>query len=648
MRGFTGSVGFVDLSRMETRVETPPWEFYRKLLGGRNFVLNYLLEIPSSVDPLGPENRIIVATSPLTSTGFPGTSRFSIGCKSPLTGGFGEGEAGGWFGPELQRAGFDALVVDGVSEEPVYLWISDGAIEIRSANGVWGLETAEAHAELLSAVDSDSARIALIGPAGEMLVRFACIASDLRNFCGRGGMGAVWGSKKLKAIVAKGSAPPEMADQDGLRSLTKWFQGAFEENPGLSLKGKIGTMFGVQPMSEMGLLPTRNFTAGSFAEAHCITGETLVETTVREREGCRACPVRCKRVVTGAEFDHRYGGPEFESIGSLGSNCGIGNPDVIVKANERCNALGLDTISTGVTVAFAMECGEAGLLGKFEHEGEALRFGNGQALLDVCELIARRDGLGDILAEGSVRAAEAIGHGSIQFAMAVKGLEIPAHDPRGKWGVGLGYAVSPTGADHLQAAHDTWFERTPQPELESSYVDVSDLWPFGVYEPMPGPTLGREKVKAFVPLQKWWSLHNVLDVCIFVSTPEYRLTGLDKLCQLVSHATGWNVLDSELLRAGELGVTMARIFNIREGFSEAQDELPLRFHQDLPHAGGAHPGIPRSDLQEALLLYYGLLGWSSNGTPTAAKCEELGIYQDCKRWGFKPAGATGILQEGEG
>lgn len=644
MKGYAGKVAMVDLSTRRTEFQHPDWRFYRELIGGRNMVLHYLLQMAPRIAPLSPANRIVIATSAITSTGFPGTSRLSVGCKSPLSGGFAEGEAGGWFGPELQRAGVDCVVIDGAANEPVFLYIHGGEIEIRSAEAFWGLETAEAHKGILEDVGAQNARALLIGPAGEKLVRFACVASDLHNYCGRGGMGAVWGSKKLKGIAVVGATQPELADPEAIRRHIQWFAHSFPENAGLSSKGKFGTMLGVEPMSVMGLLPTLNFTRGSFAGAHAITGEQLVETLVGGREGCRACPVRCKRVVTGERLDNRYGGPEFESIGSLGSNCGIADPYFVVKANERCNALGLDTISAGVTIAFAMECEQAGLLRDQWPERPNLHFGNGEALLETCELIAKRSGIGDLLAEGSRRAAERIGQGSSEYSMAVKGLEIPAHDPRGKWGVALGYAVSPTGADHLQAAHDTWFERQPAPEIPYTYIDISDLWPFGIYDPMPGASLSGEKVRAFVQLQRWWALHNVLDLCIFVSAPEYRMAGLGVVRELVAAATGWNVLDSELLRAGELSITLARIFNAREGFSAEDDVLPERLHMELPFDSGTHPGIARVEFDAARRTYYELVGWSPDGTPTRAKCLELGILGRCSSWGFAPVEA----QRGQG
>jgi aldehyde:ferredoxin oxidoreductase len=302
-----------------------------------------------------------------------------------------------------------------------------------------------------------------------------------------------------------------------------------------------------------------------------------------------------------------------------------GDLAAVCKANEICNRYGLDTISTGVTIAFAMECFEKGLLTKKETEGLELRFGNAEALIAMCEKIALRQGIGDLLAEGSWRAAQVIGKGAERLTMTVKGQEIPAHEPRGKWGVGLGYAVSPTGADHLQAAHDTSFDCPPNPEEEYTYIDVSDLWPFGIYEPVPAEDLGPEKVRMFTFLQRWWSLHNVLDLCIFVSAPEYRMTGLRHLEELVRSATGWNVNEWELLRAGELGITLARVFNVREGFRRQDDWLPERFFETLKIRDREKKGISKESLCQAISLYYLLMGWDEEGVPYEWKLIDLGV-----------------------
>lgn len=624
--GYWGRIARIDLTSGSIRYEEPGWQFYRRYLGGRNIALHYLLqELAPGTDPFGPENKLVIATSVITGTDFPGSSRFTVAAKSPLTGGYGESEAGGWFGPELKKAGFDALIIEGKAPRPVYIWVHDGHIEIRDADHLWGKSIGDGWEMLRKEIGDPLVRVLQIGPAGERRVRFACIASDLRNFCGRSGLGAVMGAKNLRAIAARGTYKVPVYDKDALKELILWFGRNFRKNPGIVEKQKLGTALNVLPLNEMGLLPTRNFREGSFEGAESISGEALRERFLLRGEGCRACPVACKRVVRGPGIDGRYGGPEYESIGSLGSNCGVADLAAVCKANEVCNRYGLDTISTGVAIAFAMECFEKGLLTKEETEDLELRFGNAEALIAMCEKIALRQGIGDLLAEGSWRAAQTIGKGAERLTMTVKGQEMPAHEPRGKWGVGLGYAVSPTGADHLQAAHDTWFDRPPNLEEEYTYIDVSDLWPFGVYQPVSAETLGPDKVRMFTFLQRWWSLHNVLDLCIFVSAPEYRMTNLCHLAHLVRASTGWNVNVWELLRAGELGITMARAFNVREGFGSKDDRLPQRFFESMTYLGGKRAGISREEFERAVSLYYALMGWDREGIPQEWKLVDLGV-----------------------
>lgn len=625
MTGVWGRIARVNLSNGTVSYEEPRWEFYRQYMGGRNIALYFLLhEVPAGSDPLGEDNKLIVATSVVTGSDFPGTSRFTVAAKSPLTGGYGESEAGGWFGAELKRAGFDAVIVEGRAPQPVYIWIKNDNIEIRDASHIWGKSIGDGWDIIANSVGDPQVRILQIGPAGENLVRFACIASDLGNFCGRCGLGAVMGAKRLRAIAVRGTQELHVHNKVLLKDLTGWFRKNYRQNPGLIAKQVFGTAESVLPLNENGMLPTRNFSEGSFEEADRISAEELRRRFAAGSKACRGCPVACKRRVRGSGIEERYGGPEYETIGSLGSNCGIGDLSAICKANELCNKYGLDTISTGVTIAFAMECCEKGLLKS--DRAKTLRFGNAETVLELCRQIAFREGLGDLLAEGVARAAKHIGKGAEEFAMHVKGQEVPAHEPRGKWLVGLGYAVSPTGADHLQAAHDTFFSRPPNVEARYGFTDVSDLWGFGIYQPMPATSISKDKVRMFTILQRWWSLHNVLDICIFVSSPRYRMTSLCQLGKLVHAVTGWETHAWELLRVGEIGITLARVFNVREGFGKEDDRLPNRFHMPLPYLyNSTHPGIPKHDFNMALSLYYELMGWDETGIPKTWKLIDLGI-----------------------
>jgi aldehyde:ferredoxin oxidoreductase len=632
--GFNGKLLRVNLTNRYLKVEEKSDSFYRRLLGGRNVAAYLMLqEISPEVKPLDPENKIIFTTSVLTGTPIPGTSRFTVAAKSPLTGGYGESEAGGWWGPELKFAGFDAIIVEGRSKEPVYIWIDNGNVEIRSAEKLWGKETGIVQEEIKKELGDEKIKVLQIGPAGEKLVKYAAITNELRHWCGRTGLGAVMGSKNLRAIAVRGTSHVAMKEKDGVLEYTKWFARNVGKHPGLQDLMELGTAKNVIPLNEMGLLPTSNFRKGSFKEAKGISGEEIKNNISAKRDSCYACPIRCKRVIDyheeGLDIDERYGGPEYESIGSLGSNCEIGDGIIVCKANELCARYGLDTISTGVTIAFAMECMEKGIITEKDTGGIKLQFGNGRALLDMIEKIARREGFGDILAEGSYRAAEIIGNNSKQYSMTVKRQELPAHEPRGKWGVALGYAVSPTGADHLVAAHDTWFENEGHPEVRLSFIDISDVSVFGINKPVQAETLNEEKVRLFAHLEYLWGIYNVLDLCIFVGVPEYRMMTIEQLIELISYVTGWKLSFWELMKISEKGINMARLFNIKHGYNQPHfnDQLPDRLFAPLEN--GAHKGerIDRDEFNKALIIYYQIRGWTQDGVPTYGKFVELGIEE---------------------
>ena len=473
----------VNLTDGQITVETPDDVFYRRYLGGAGFVAYYLLkEVPPDTDPLGPENRLIFACGPLTGAPLAGSGRNAIGARSPLTGAMGESEVGGFWGAELKAAGFDAIIVEGQAASPVYLWVHDGGsagdlrptvgdlrptAELRDAAHLWGLENKPAHTAIREELGEQRARIALCGPAGEKLVRYAAILADLKHAAGRTGLGAVMGSKKLKAIAVRGTGKLPLADPTQVGALARWMRNNYRD-----LMGKfpdLGTGISTVPYNRSGALPVRNFRDGHLDGADVLGREGLAEHVVIRMESCYACVVGCKKVASLDEpypVDPAYGGTEYETATSLGSNCGVTDVYAVTKASERCNALGLDTISAGGTIAFAMECFEEGLLTTENTGGLDLRFGNAEVMLQLLELIAARQGIGDLLAEGSKRAAERIGVGKVKlppqlwggprggggaerFAVHVKGQEMPYHDPRIQHGLGLGYAVSYTGADHM-------------------------------------------------------------------------------------------------------------------------------------------------------------------------------------------------------
>jgi aldehyde:ferredoxin oxidoreductase len=492
--GYTGKILKVDLSDGSIEAEQRDEAFYRRYLGGRALSLYYLLnEMPAGVDPLGPENVLVFAPGVLTGAAVSGQGRNGVAAKSPLTGGLGSTEAGGYWGSELKRAGFDAIVVRGQAESPVYLWIKDGKVELRDAQHLWGMTTGDCEDALREELGDKGVRTALIGPSGENLVRYAIVVNDRSHFAGRTGMGAVMGSKRLKGIAVRatpGESRMEIAEDTGVRETARWM------GSNLDLVERLhdtGTAGGLKNLSLGGGLPTWNFQAGHFDGDDKLDGATMRDTILIKRDTCAACAVRCKRVVQADEpyeIDPKYGGPEYESLGALGSSTGVDDLLAAAKANEVCAAYGLDTISAGVSIAFAMECYEHGLLTEEDTGGLALHWGDGDLMLKLLDMINLREGFGDLLAEGVARMAEQIGPEAETYAMHVKGQEIPMHEPRIKHTLGVGYALSPTGADHMHNIHDTMYtgEGDALDKIRSIDPDL---------DPVEATGINEEKVKLY-------------------------------------------------------------------------------------------------------------------------------------------------------
>lgn len=613
-KGFAGKILHVNLTDGKITTEEPSEDFYRRYLGGQGFVAHYLLtEVPKGADPLGPDNALIFATGAVTGIPVAGAGRSCVGGKSPLTGGYGQTDVGGFFGAEMKHAGFDAVVIKGKAPKPVYLWLHDGQAELRPAEHLWGKTTSECQEQIQAELGDSRIRLAMIGPGGEKMVRFACVINDLKHAAGRTGMGAVMGSKNLKAVAARGKAEIELADPEGLRALSRWMIEHWKEKAyGLHDTGTDG---GLIDLSEAGQLPTRNFQDGQFEGAQKITGATMRDTILKDRGGCYACPVRCKRVVEVNDADYKvdptYGGPEYETCAAFGSNCGVDDLRAIAKANEICNAYSLDTISCGMAVAFGMECYEAGLLTKKDTGGLDLRFGNGKALVECVQMIAERRGIGDLLAEGPTRAAKKIGKGAEQFVIDVKGQPLPMHECRTRHGQALGYAVSPTGADHVHNFWDGGMARSPLGE---------DLKSLGIYRTVPQTELNPAKVAAYKVVTNWSWIHNHLGNCCFIPWDK------DQIVSLVRTITGFETNVHELLKVTERGLAMARAFNMREGFTRADDVLPPRMR--MPHKTKTinEKPIDPEVLDENLTTFYAMMGWDpKTGKPTLATLQELDI-----------------------
>jgi aldehyde:ferredoxin oxidoreductase len=596
--GYWNKVLHVNLTDRTTRIEEPGDVFYRRYGGGRGTIAHYLLkDVPKGADPLGPDNVLIFAAGVLTGAPVPGAGRHSVGAKSPLTGGFGESESGGFWGAELKRAGWDAIVVHGVSPTPVYLWINEGAVEIRDAAHLWGKITGEVQDAILAELGDPRIRVATIGPAGENLVRFACIANELNEVAGRTGMGAVMGSKKLKAIAVRGKTPVKLADPKGLTAIAKWVSSTMDKNH--KAFHDYGTGAAMQGKNLEGGMPTLNYRLGAFDKVAKVDAIAVADQMRVKMEACYACSVRCKKVVhiekkeeTAREaseklyggkghvgfdplgryaVDPRYGGPEYESLAAMGVNLGLDDLIAVCKSNEMCNYLGIDTVSLGATLAWAMEAFEKGLLTLDDTGGVPLKFHDADGVVKLVEMIAYRRGVGDLLAEGSQRAAARIGRGTEAFLTTVKGMEMAMHDPRHMPVMRASYMMAPTGGDHMRQS---------------------------------GNRNG---------------LRNQVELCHFLAYDDPQVLEIMKV------VTGWDLTQEELVTQAHRGLTLARLFNLREGFTTADDRLPKRFADPLPKHAGVTPELQRKIVTD----YYVEYGWDKEtGVPTAETIRALELEAD--------------------
>ncbi|HSR12662.1 MAG TPA: aldehyde ferredoxin oxidoreductase family protein [Thermodesulfobacteriota bacterium] len=609
--GYNGRVLRVNLTEGRISVEEPPADHYQRYLGGRGFIASRLLkEVPAGADPLGLENRLIFALGPLTGLPLPGAARNSVGAKSPQTGGFGESEGGGFFGPELKKAGFDEIIVEGKAASPVYLWVKDGAAELKDAGHLWGKEVAPTHFALQEELGDRLVRTAVIGPGGERLIPFASVANDITHVAGRTGMGAVMGSKNLKAIAVRGHGEVAAANEAAVRELGSWMAKNFKERTQI---WKYGTGLPMEASSIAGAVPTTNFRDGSFADVKKIAAPAVCDQFRIEMYGCYACPLRCKKRVKFDEpypVDPIYGGPEYETLGAFGTNCGVADAKAICKAHEICNRAGIDTITAGGTIAFAMECFEKGFLTTKDTEGLELAFGNAEAMLKALERMVEKRGFGAFLAEGSRIAAQKIGRGAEEFAVHVKGVEIPMHDPRCKQGLGLHYAVNPAGADHCSGMHD---------QLMLKGADFEEWGAIDINEPIPVTEMSPRKARLTYQYGAWRHLSNYLLMCVFVPYQKKEIV------KLVEAATDWPMSYWRLMKTVERGITLGKIFNLREGLTEKDDVLPKRLATS--QKGGNLEGVivDPEKLSDAREVYYEMLGWSREGVPRRARLVELDI-----------------------
>ncbi len=525
----------------------------------------------------------------------------------------------------MKFAGFDGIVVTGRAAEPVYLWLHDGQAELRPAGHLWGKITADAidliHAEL----GDDKIEVAQIGPAGEKLVRTAAIINMANRANGRTGMGAVMGTKNLKAVAVRGKGKRlPIADAKRVNELARWGAANVEisgDMSGLRTHGTAGVL-GIQ--HAIGTLPTYNWNAGQFEFFEEIMGETMTDTILKERDTCYACAVHCKRVVetewNGHAVQPRYGGPEYETCGTFGSYCGIHDLKAVAYANQLCNDYGLDTIGTGATIAWAMECFENGVLTE-EEIGFPAHFGDAAAMVRLVEMIGNREGFGDVLAEGSRRAAEMLGKGA-EYLVTCKGNEAPAHMPQAKRSLGLIYAVNPFGADHQSSEHD--------PMIEDGAADLymERLGLLGFDHTLPQYSLGPDKVHFALKGQQFYSFLDSAALCQFEWGPAWCLFGPQETVELMQAVTGWDDFDlDELMAVGERRLNMMRLFNARQGLDRRHDRLPPKFFKPLTGTGPtAGVALSLDEIEQAKDEYYRLAGWdAATGNPTPETLSRLGI-----------------------
>ena len=611
--GYTGKILRINLTDKTSKKEKLPLEVARDFIGGAGFGIKYLFdEVKPGVDPLGPENKLIYAPGPFSGTTIPCASRITAVGKSPLTNAVGMALSGGYFPAELKFAGYDALIVEGKAEKPTYVWIKDGTVRFQDASKIWGTLTTDCQQIIKDELRDQNVRVSCIGPAGERLSRIACIINE-RRALGRKGLGAIMGSKNLKAIAVRGSGSVSIASDKKYKAARATMLKAMKESPVLySEFAKNGTPMVLDLTCAMGIFSAKNWTGtGEFTPADQLGIEGQNSRKIG-REHCYDCPVGCsqlKLAKTGPYAGTLTEGPEFETLYAFGGETGVDNLDSIIAADRLSDELGLDTISAGVTIGFAMELFERGILGTTDTGGLELKFGNDQAMITLLRLMAYREGLGALLADGSKAAAEKIGKGTEKYAMHIKGLEPPAYDVRGAKAHGLNYATSYTGADHNRGY---------------AFQEI-----FGIPVPF---AVDRFSIENKGKLTKWnldvrAATCDCPTMCAFLLDTALPGNATQNTSALMEAVTGLNITPDEVQKVGERINNLARAFNVREGFTRADDTFPERLMTEPLKAGGSKGQlISKDDLKVMLDEYYTVRGWDLNtGTPTRTKLIELGL-----------------------
>lgn len=609
--GYMGKILRVNLSSQSVTEENLEYEMAKNFIGGTGFGIKYLFEeVPMEADPLGEENKLIFSTGPLTGSNAPCASRMAVTAKSPLTGAIGMALSGGYFPAELKFSGYDVLIIEGKSERPVYLLINENGVKLKSAKAIWGTSTLDCQFLIKNEIHDQKARIACIGPAGENLSRLACIINE-RRAAGRKGLGAVMGSKNLKAIAVRGKQKVKIASKEKFKTARSSMLKLLKESPILYPHfSKLGTTPGVDNCWGLGILPSKNWSAtGEFAPVDAIGVKANQELKIGS-ERCFGCPVGCsqQRLVKKGKYAGALSDPEFETLYAFGAATGVDNLESIIAADRLCDELGLDTISTGLTISFAMELYEKELLSLEDTDGMELNFGNHEAMVDLVQKMAFQEGIGALLSHGSKYAAQKIGKGTEKYAMHVKGLEMPGYDVRGSKAQGLGYATSYTGGDHNRGY---------------AFQEI-----FGIPVPEPVDRLTTDR-KAMIT--RWnqdlrMATCDLPLMCAFLLDTALTGNAPQNTADLLTGITGISYTQEEVLEAGERVNTLARAANLLAGFRREDDTLPERLLTE-PLKDGSAKGhfISEDELNTMLDEYYSIRGWSDKGVPTRDKLMSIGL-----------------------
>jgi len=613
MFGLMGKLLRVNLTEGSILQEEIPEEKAKKFLGGRGLGAKYLFdELTPGIDPLGRENKLIFMTGLLTGTPSPSASRYSVVTKSPLTNIWAQSSSGGRWGVDLKQSGFDGIIFEGISERPVYLTIDDEKAELRDATDLWGKNVSET-TQLLKQRLGDTFNVASIGTAGENLVKYAAIMNDLHRAAGRCGVGAVMGSKRLKAIAVRGTKKIKIAHEKAFQEVAnKQFELLGESMLGAGLQA-YGTTLVLDMVNVCGGLPTRNWQTGVCSFAEEINGEALSEKVLVSPVGCFACPIKCGRnseIRKGPYAGQTGEGPEYETVGTLGAMCNISDLEAITMAHYLCNDYGLDTISCGSTIAFTMECFEKGILTKENPEGLKIAFGDPEVMIALVHKIAKREGIGDLLAEGTRHMAQRLGHGSERFAMNVKGLELPAYDSRGAKITGLAFATANRGGDHITA-----YIQAPT-YLAAPFLVIEES---EIQDPLQE---NPEEAKVVKDLEDALTVFDAAGCCKFMG----MALDAQEWSDIITTLTGWEFGVEEFRKTGERIYNLERAFNVREGLTRADDTLPKRLLEEPLPEGPAEGHV--NNLEILLNPYYEFRRWDkTTGKPTPEKLRELGLEQ---------------------